>query len=246
MLTYSNAVSEKLSIPEKQVSAVLELFAEGATTPFIARYRKDKTGVLDEVQIEAIREEVKFQKEFAERKEFILKTITSLDKMTPELEGKIQQARAMNELEDIYLPYKTKRKTKAQTARENGLEPLAMLILNQGNIVPEIEAKSYINEKVADESAALQGARDIIAEMVNEDAGIRAGMRKLFEETASVQSKILSGKEEEGNKFKDYHDFSEPVSKIPSHRLLAIMRGFMEGFLRMSIAPEEGIALELI
>ena len=246
MLTYSNAVSAKLSIPEKQVSAVLELFGEGATTPFIARYRKDKTGALDEVQIEAIREEVKFQQEFADRKEFIIKTITAQDKMTPELEEKINQATAMHELEDIYLPYKAKRKTKAQTARENGLEPLALLILEQGNIVPETEAAAFITEKVADENAALQGARDIIAEMVNEDAEIRASMRKLFENTATVQSKVLSGKEEEGIKFKDYHDFSELISKIPSHRMLAIMRGFMEGFLRMSIAPEEEVALGLI
>lgn len=246
MLTYSNAVSAKLSIPENQVTAVLELFAEGATTPFIARYRKDKTGALDEVQIEAIREEVKFQQEFADRKEFIFKTITTQDKMTPELEEKINQATTLNELEDIYLPYKAKRKTKAQTARENGLEPLALLILEQGNIVPETEASGYLNEKIADETTALQGARDIIAEMVNEDAEVRAKMRKLFENTATVQSKVLSGKEEEGIKFKDYHDFSELISKIPSHRMLAIMRGFMEGFLRMSISPEEETALGLI
>ena len=246
MLTYSNAVSEKLSISEYQVISVLELFAEGATTPFIARYRKDKTGALDEVQIEAIREEAKFQQEFSDRKEFIIKTITALDKMTHELEEKINQATAMHELEDIYLPYKSKRKTKAQTARENGLEPLALLILEQGNIVPEKEAATYLNEKVVDEAAALQGARDIIAEMVNENADVRAKMRKLFEDTATVQSKVLSGKEEEGMKFKDYHDFSELISKIPSHRMLAIMRGFMEGFLRMSIAPEEEIALEII
>lgn len=246
MLTYSNAVSAKLSIPENQVTAVLELFSEGATTPFIARYRKDKTGALDEVQIEAIREEVKFQQEFADRKEFIFKTITTQDKMTPELEEKINQATTLNELEDIYLPYKAKRKTKAQTARDNGLEPLALLILEQGNIIPETEASGYLNEKIADETTALQGARDIIAELVNEDAEIRAKMRKLFENTATVQSKVLSGKEEEGIKFKDYHDFSELISKIPSHRMLAIMRGFMEGFLRMSISPEEETALGLI
>ncbi|MEO6682835.1 MAG: Tex family protein [Ginsengibacter sp.] len=246
MLTFSNAVSGKLSIPEKQVTAVLELFAEGATTPFIARYRKDKTGALDELQIEAIREEVKFQQEFSDRKEFVIKTITAQDKMTPELEEKIRLAAAMNELEDIYLPYKAKRKTKAQTARENGLEPLALLVLEQGDINPETEAAAYFNEKITDADAALQGARDIIAEMVNEDADTLAKMRRLFEDTATVQSKVLSGKEEEGIKFKDYHDFSELISKIPSHRMLAIMRGFMEGFLRMTIAPEEEIALGMI
>ena len=243
MLSYSSIVSQKLSITEKQVTAVLELLAEGATIPFIARYRKDKTGALDEVQIQQIQEEAKFQQEFADRKAFIEKTILAQDKMTDILREKINKATTLNELEDIYLPYKPKRKTKAQTARENGLEPLALLLFEQGNIVPAKEAAAFINEKVADADAALQGARDIIAEMINEDADVRAKMRKLFEQTATVQSKILSGKEEEGIKYKDYFEFSEPVSKIPSHRMLAIMRGFMEGFLRMTISPEEEIAL---
>jgi uncharacterized protein len=246
MLSYSPLVSQKLSIAEKQVTAVLELLAEGATIPFIARYRKDKTGALDEVQIQQIQEEAKFQQEVADRKAFIEKTILAQDKMTDLLREKINKATTLNELEDIYLPYKPKRKTKAQTARENGLEPLALLLFQQRNIVPAVEAATYVNEKVADADAALQGARDIIAEMVNEDADIRATMRKLFEQTATVQSKILSGKEEEGVKYKDYFDFSEPVSKIPSHRMLAIMRGFMEGFLRMSISPDEEMALSKI
>ena len=243
MLTYSSSVSGKLSIPEKQVIAVLALLAEGATIPFIARYRKDKTGALDEVQIQKIQEEAKFQQEFSDRKMFIEKVITEQGKLNGTLQEKINVATTLNELEDIYLPYKPKRKTKAQTARENGLEPLALLLLEQGNIVPKNEAATFINEKVTDEDAALQGARDIIAEMVNEDAGARAKMRKLFEQTATVQSKILSGKEEEGIKYKDYFDFSELVSTIPSHRMLAILRGFMEGFLRMSISPEEETAL---
>lgn len=243
MLTYSSSVSGKLSIPEKQVISVLELLAGGATIPFIARYRKDKTGALDEVQIQAIQEEAKFQQEFSDRKAFIEKTITEQGKMNEALQEKINQSTTLNELEDIYLPYKPKRKTKAQTARENGLEPLALLLLEQGNIAPQTEAAVFINEKVADADAALQGARDIIAEMVNENADIRAHMRKLFEQTANVKSKILSGKEEVGMKYKDYFDFAEPVSKIPSHRMLAIMRGFMEGFLRMSIEPDEETAL---
>jgi uncharacterized protein len=243
MLTYSSSVSGKLSIPEKQVISVLELLAGGATIPFIARYRKDKTGALDEVQIQAIQEEAKFQQEFTDRKAFIEKTITEQGKMNEALQEKINQSTTLNELEDIYLPYKPKRKTKAQTARENGLEPLALLVLEQGNITPQTEAAAFINEKVADSDAALQGARDIIAEMVNENADTRARMRKLFEQTANVKSKMLSGKEEEGIKYKDYFDFAEPVSKIPSHRMLAIMRGFMEGFLRMSIEPDEETAL---
>ena len=243
MLTYSSAVAGKLNIPGKQVIAVLELLAEGATIPFIARYRKDKTGALDEVKIQQIQEEAKFQQEFADRKAFIEKTISEQGKMTDSLQDKINAATTLNELEDVYLPYKPKRKTKAQTARENGLEPLALLLLQQENIVPETEADKFVNEKVADGDVALQGARDIIAEMVNEDADVRAKMRKLFEHTATVQSRILSGKEEAGIKYKDYFDFAELVSKIPSHRMLAIMRGFMEGFLRMTIAPEEEMAL---
>ena len=246
MLTYSSSVSEKLSISEKQVVAVLELLNEGATIPFIARYRKDKTGALDEVQIQKIQEEAKFQQEFSERKTFIVKTITDQGKMTDFLLEKINEATTLNELEDIYLPYKPKRKTKAQTARDNGLEPLALLLLNQENIVPEKEAEAFINEKIIDADMALQGSRDIIAELINEDVEMRAKMRKLFEQTATIQSKILSDKEEAGIKYKDYFDFAEPVSKIPSHRILAIMRGFMEGFLKMTIAPEEEIALSKI
>jgi len=246
MLTYSSSVSEKLSIDEKQVLAVLELLAEGATIPFIARYRKDKTGALDEVQIQKIQEEATFQQEFAERKAFIEKTIADQGKMTDFLEEKINAATSLNELEDIYLPYKPKRKTKAQTARDNGLEPLALLLLNQENVNPTNEAESFINEKITDVEMALQGARDIIAETVNEDAELRAKMRKLFEQAATIQSKILTGKEEAGIKYKDYFDFSEPISKIPSHRILAVMRGFMEGFLKMTISPEEEVALSKI
>jgi uncharacterized protein len=217
--------------------------SEGATIPFIARYRKDKTGALDEVQIQHIQEEAKFQQEFADRKAFIEKTISEQGKMTGSLQDKLNAASTLNELEDIYLPYKPKRKTKAQTARENGLEPLALLLLEQGNIVLKTEAEKFVNEKVADADAALQGARDIISETVNEDADVRAKMRKLFEQSGMVQSKILTGKEEAGIKYKDYFDFAELVSKIPSHRMLAIMRGFMEGFLRMTIAPQEETAL---
>jgi uncharacterized protein len=243
MLAFSAPVAGKLSIPEKQVIAVLELLSEGATIPFIARYRKDKTGALDEVQIQNIQDEAKFQQEFSDRKLFIEKTISEQGKMTEALQAKINEAKTLNELEDIYLPFKPKRKTKAQTARENGLEPLALMLLAQEDILPLTEAATFINEKVADADAALQGARDIIAEIVNEDAEVRAKMRRLFEDHATVQSKILSGKETEGIKYKDYFEFSEPVSKIPSHRMLAIMRGFMEGFLRMSIAPDEETAL---
>ncbi|HZW71517.1 MAG TPA: Tex-like N-terminal domain-containing protein, partial [Hanamia sp.] len=246
MKNYSAPVAAKLAIPEKQVIVVLDLLSEGATIPFIARYRKDKTGALDEVQIQKIQEEAKFQQEFADRKLFIEKTISEQGKMTDFLQGKINEATTLNELEDIYLPYKPKRKTKAQTARENGLEPLALLLLEQKNIIAETVAQSYLNEKITDVEMALQGARDIIAEIINEDVELRAKMRKLFEQTATIQSKILTDKQEAGIKYKDYFDFYEPINKIPSHRILAIMRGFSEGFLKMAIAPEEELALAKI
>ncbi len=246
MVNYSTQISQKLSIAEKQVFVVLELLSEGATIPFIARYRKDKTGALDEVQIQQIMEEAKVYQEFFERKSFIEKTISAQEKMTEFLQEKINKATTITELEDIYLPYKSKRKTKAQTARENGLETLALLLLEQQNIIIGKEAVVYINEKVVDEDAALQGARDIVAEKINEDVDVRAKMRKLFKQSALIKSKIIGEKEAEGIKYKDYFNFSEPISKIPSHRFLAIMRGFMEGFLRMTISPEEESALEII
>jgi uncharacterized protein len=246
MVDFAGSVASKLGLVEKNVATVLELLNEGATLPFIARYRKDKTGALDEVQIQQIQDEAKFQKEFTERKAFIEKTITEQGKMTEELQAKLGKAVTINELEDIYLPYKPKRKTKAQTARENGLEPLANMLLEQGNIDPLAEAAAFVTEVVKTPEEALQGARDIIAELVNEDANVRAKIRKLFEDTATVQSKVLADMEEKGIKYKDYFEFSEPISKIPSHRTLAVMRGFMEGVLRMVIAPVEGDALILI
>lgn len=245
MLAFASGVSARLNLRKQDVEAVLSLLEEGATIPFIARYRKDKTGALDEVQVQAIQDEANALKEFTDRKAFIEKTITEQGKMTEFLQGKIDAATTLAELEDLYLPYKPKRKTKAQTARENGLEPLANLLLDQGNINLQEAAQAHINEQVKSVDEALQGARDIISEMVNEHAEVRAGMRRLFEDTATVQSKVLADKEQEAAKYKDYFDFSEPISKIPSHRLLAIMRGFMEGALRMVITPVEEDAIAL-
>lgn len=246
MLEFANSVAAKLSLKEANVSAVLELLNEGATIPFIARYRKDKTGALDEVQVQDIQQEASRQKEFADRKVFIEKTITEQGKMNDGLQAKINAATTLAELEDIYLPYKPKRKTKAQTARENGLEPLATKILEQENFSTLAEAESFITENVKTVEEALQGARDIIAEIVNEDAEVRAKMRNLFERNATVSSKIVTGKETEAAKYKDYFDFSEPVTKIPSHRVLAVMRGFMEGFLRLGFSPSEEDALYIL
>ncbi|XVJ68069.1 MAG: RNA-binding transcriptional accessory protein [Lacibacter sp.] len=245
-MEFVSTIAGALSLRAAQVEAVLNLLDEGATIPFIARYRKDKTGNLDEVQIQQIQDQHKFLKEFTERKTFIEKTITEQGKMTDALQQKLNAATTLNELEDIYLPYKPKRKTKAQTAKENGLEPLAILLLEQKDIDVIAEAEKFTNEKVKSADEALQGARDIIAEQVNEDANIRAGLRKFFEERALVKSSVMKDKETEGAKYKDYFDFSEPVHKIPSHRILAILRGFTEGILKMSIEPEEELAIELI
>lgn len=246
MSNFAPLVAVKLNLRMVQVEAVLELLEEGATIPFIARYRKDKTGGLDEVQIQQVQDETKFLKEFTERKTFIEKAITEQGKMTDELQKKMDAAATLATLEDIYLPYKPKRKTKAQTARENGLEPLAETMLAQQQDDVVAEATKYINEKISSADDALQGARDIIAELVNENAEVRAKMRKLFEDTATMQSKVLTDKETEGIKYKDYFNFSEPIHKIPSHRILAILRGFLEGVLRMNIAPQEEDALYLM
>lgn len=246
LANYSAAVATALNLNAKNVASVLNLLDEGATIPFIARYRKDQTGALDEIQITAIQDQAKFQKEYTERKAFIEKTITDQGKMTDALQLSLDKAKTLSELEDIYLPYKPKRKTKAQAARENGLEPFALLLLEQKDIDVNATAQAFVNEAVKDTAAAIQGARDIIAEIINEDAAIRTQLRQLFEQEALVISTIIEEKKEEGIKYKDYFEFSEPVKKIPSHRTLAIMRGFMEGFLKMSIQPDETVALALI
>jgi protein Tex len=246
MIEFAPLIAEKLNIRSRQVETVLTLLAEGSTIPFIARYRKDKTGALDEVVIQQIQDESKTLKAFTERKVAIEKSIREQDKMTDTLQHKLDGALSLVELEDIYLPYKPKRKTKAQAAREKGLEPLALLILEQKPLTLIATAEAFIKDEIKTAEEALQGARDIIAEMVNEEESVRAGMRKLFNESARMESKILSGKETEAIKFKDYFDFSEKISTIPSHRTLAVLRGFMEGFLRMEITPPEEVALTLM
>jgi uncharacterized protein len=239
-------ISEKLKIRSQQVETVLALLEEGATIPFIARYRKDKTGALDEVVIQKIQDESKLLKAFTERKTAIEKSISEQGKLTDILQQKLNSAITIVELEDIYLPYKPKRKTKAQSAREKGLEPLALLILEQKPLDLIKSVEFFFKDEIKTMDEALQGARDIIAELVNEDETVRSKIRRLFEETARMESKVLSGKESEALKFKDYFDFSEKISTIPSHRILAVLRGFMEGYLRMDISPSEEVALNLI
>ncbi|HLO81710.1 MAG TPA: Tex family protein [Chitinophagaceae bacterium] len=244
-MEFVHEIAGALNIRAAQVEAVLALFEDGATIPFIARYRKDKTGALDEVVIGKIQEEAKTRKEFAERKTAIEKSITEQGKMTTELQAKLDKAKTLSELEDIYLPYKPKRKTKASVARENGLEPLAELLFSQDpSADPETAAGTFINDNVKTIDEALQGARDIIAENVNENADLRTAMRRLFEDKARMESKLVPGKETEAQKYKDYFEFSEPIKTIPSHRTLAILRGFLEGVLRLAISPAEEDAVE--
>ncbi|HCY89387.1 MAG TPA: RNA-binding transcriptional accessory protein [Chitinophagaceae bacterium] len=243
---FTQTIAQKLNIRTTQVDAVLQLLAEGSSIPFIARYRKDQTGALDEVQIQQIRDEQELYKGFTERKEVIVKSITEQGKMTDALQALLDAAQTITQLEDIYLPYKPKRKTKADMAKEKGLQPLAEMILAQTGDSPEAIAEKFLNEKVLTVDEALQGARDIIAEHIHEDLTVRDKLRMLFEKEASVISKVVEGKEDEAAKYRDYFSFSNPVSRIPSHRVLAILRGFLEGFLRISIEPAEELALEII
>lgn len=239
-------ISSELGIPARSAENTMNLLAEGSTVPFISRYRKEVTGSLDEVQIGRIEDLQKRYKEIDERRAFIIKTITDQEKMTPELQEKLETTWVLTELEDMYLPYKPKRKTRATVAIEKGLEPLAKMLFEQQEGVPQSLAEQFLNEQVASTDEALKGARDIMAEWINENAELRDKMRKLFNHTSVLTSKVIEGKEEEGNKYKDYFDFNEDFSKIPSHRVLAILRGEAEGFLYGTIAPNEEDAVEIM
>lgn len=237
-------ISKSLNIPIRNVENSIKLLEEGATIPFISRYRKEVTGGLDEVKIANIKELNEKYTELEKRKEYVLKSISEQEKLTPELEKKITDCWDSTELEDIYLPYKPKRQTRAEIARKNGLEPLAKWLMAQYHGSPEAKATQYLNEKVADTEAALKGARDIIAEWVNEDAHARQMVRNMFARDAIIISKVVKGKEEEGEKYRDYFDFSAPLSRCPSHRILALRRGEAEGFLRVSISPDDEKCLD--
>ncbi|RLI45502.1 RNA-binding transcriptional accessory protein, partial [Candidatus Bathyarchaeota archaeon] len=241
-------ITKELKLTEKQVSATAKLFEEDATIPFIARYRKEATGSLDETIITTIRDRLNQLGELDKRREAILKSLGERDLLTDELQEKIMAAEIMSVLEDIYLPFKPKRRTRAIIAKEKGLEPLAQLIFEQGDIDPIAEAKKSIDEETGVETVedALQGARDIIAEWVSEDQNARAKIRNLFAEKGIVRSKVNSKKEEEAIKYKDYYEWEESVNKIPSHRLLAMMRGEKEDFLTLHILPGENEALVIL
>jgi len=241
-------IAQELDIAPKYVEATLELLAEGGTVPFISRYRKEATGSLDEVAVTKIRDRSIQLDELDKRRESIIKSIKEQGKLTPELEAKINDAETMTVLEDLYLPYKPKRRTKATIAKEKGLEPLAELLFKQELDDPEKEAELFVNleKDVKDINEALAGARDIIAEWVSEHQEARAKLRELFYKEGTIKSRVIPGKEEEGQKYKDYFDFEEPISKVPSHRLLAMRRGEKEMFLMLDIEPSEESSIDML
>jgi protein Tex len=242
------SIAKELSVSTAQVTATIELLDEGATVPFISRYRKEITGSMDEVQIAAVRDRFEQLRELDKRRDSILKNIQEQGKLTSELEKKINAALTMTELEDLYLPYKQKRKTRASIAKEKGLEPLATTLLEQTLTDIDAEAAKYIDTEkgVATFEEALAGARDIIAELINEDQAARTSIRRLFNEKGTIKSKVFPAKENEGQKYRDYFEWEEPIAKTPSHRLLAMRRGEKEGFLMLDIAPLEEDAIEII
>ncbi|MCB0632901.1 MAG: Tex family protein [Saprospiraceae bacterium] len=237
--THIDIIADRLQLPDRKIAGTLKLLDEGATIPFIARYRKEATGSLDETQIAAIEKEGKRLKELDSRRQTILQTIEDQGKLTDSLRKRILDCYDSTELEDIYLPYKPKRRTRGTMAREKGLEPLAEAIFAQKDQRIEQLAANYLNDEVASVEEALQGARDIIAEWVNEDEHARNKVRRAFERDAVITCKVARGKEEEGAKYRDYFDYQEPLRKCPSHRMLALRRGESEGILRVIIEPEE-------
>ncbi len=245
---YTAKIAGELNIRADQVQATVALLDDAATVPFIARYRKEATGGLDEVAIIAIRDRVEQLRALDKRREAILKSLEEQGQLTDELKAKVLAAETMAVLEDIYLPYRPKRRTRATIAKERGLEPLAALIFEQGDTDPVAEAAKFVDaeKEVASAEEALAGARDIIAEWVNEDAAARAELRTLFAEKALMKCKVVAGQEQKGSKFRDYFDWSEPIAKAPSHRILAVRRGAEEGVLTFSIQPDETEAVGML
>lgn len=234
-------ISAQLNLSERQVTNTLQLLGEGATIPFIARYRKEMTGGMDEVEIRDVRDIAERLRELEKRRMAILITIEEQGNLTPELEKSIRQAGTLSELEDLYLPYRPKRRTRATIARERGLEPLARILMSQQEMDIKLRAAHFVDasKEVPDVESALAGARDIIAEWVNEDARARAGLRQLLQRQGMLSSRCIRGKEEEAQKYRDYFTYAEPLNKAPSHRVLAVLRGENEGLLKVLIAPPE-------
>jgi len=241
-------IAKEQNLDINQVQAIVSLLGEGSTIPFIARYRKEATGSLDEVAVTAVRDRLNQLNELKDRKETVLKSLEKHGHLTDELQEKVLAAESMAVLEDIYLPYKPKRRTKAVIAKEKGLEPLALMIFEQKGVNPEKEAESFIDLEKGVESVedALAGARDIIAEIINENDKARAVLRNLFFTKAMIKSRVASGMEEKGAKFRDYFDWDEPVAGVPSHRMLAMRRGEKEDFLNLDILPDEEEATAIL
>jgi Transcriptional accessory protein len=244
MEIFFSLIAKSLSLNEKQVSNTIKLFDEGATIPFISRYRKEATGGLDEIKVADIKEQYEKLTETQKRKQTILSTIEEQGKLTDELKKRIEASWSLTELEDIYLPYKPKRRTRAEIAREKGLEPLAKILMIQQENNISRRANQFINDQVANEDEALKGARDIIAEWVNENERARNSVRNIFSRESVISTSVVKGKEEEGVKYRDYFNWSEPLKRCSSHRLLAIRRGEAEGFLKVSISPEDEHCIE--
>jgi len=247
-MTTIQFIQNQINVPVKGIENTIALLNEDCTIPFISRYRKDQTGNLDEVIIEQIAKLSKQFDEIVKRKESILKSIEEQGQLTSELKSKIEKSFDLQEIEDLYLPYKKKKKTRADVARENGLEPLAKIIFSQRNEDVDYISTQYINDKVKNEDEALQGARDIIAEWINENIYIRKNLRRMFQRKAVVATKVVKKKqdEEEAQKYKQYFDWAEPISKAPSHRLLAMLRAENEGFIKLSVAIEDYEAIDFI
>ncbi|MBM3700733.1 MAG: RNA-binding transcriptional accessory protein [Actinobacteria bacterium] len=243
---YSKKISQELSLAEWQVQNTIKLLKEDATVPFISRYRKEATGELDEVSVTAVRDRLAKLVEIDNRRAYILNEIKSQGKLTEELEHEIEISETLTRLEDLYLPYKPKKKTRAAIAREKGLEELAIFIMRQTGENPRAYAEKFLNDKVHNVEEALQGARDIISEWINEDSAARDEIRMIFSRGAVLESRAAPEKEEQGAKYRDYFEFAEPLSCCPSHRLLAIRRGENEGFLKVSIRVEEDTALRAL
>ena len=246
--THLQLIAQELTLTIEQIQAVADLLEEGGTVPFIARYRKEATGSLDETAITYIRDRMAQLKELDDRKETVLKSLEQHGHLTDDLKEQVLAAETMAVLEDIYLPYKPKRRTKGMIAREKGLEPLALVLLEQSGIDPAKEAEAFVDpeKEIADTEAALSGARDIIAEIINEDADMRAKMRAFFAQKSTIDCSVALGKEKEGAKYKDYFDWQEPAATVPSHRLLAMRRGEKEDILNLTIAPPEDEAVSLM
>lgn len=243
---YAKMIGQALGLSERSVCHTLQLLDEGCTIPFISRYRKERTGGLDEVQITAISDAYDKLKEISKRKDTVVKTISDQGKMTDDLQRRIDACWGANELEDIYMPYKPKRRTKAQVAREQGLEPLSVILMMQRERNIEAAAQRFVKEGVKDVAAAIKGAQDIVAEMVSEDERSRQLVRSLFRREAIITSKVVKAKadSEEAAKYSDYFDFSEPLRRCSSHRLLAMRRGENEGILRISISADDEVCLD--